>query len=487
MEVPLPSALLPSIRKIDQYSCEEIYLFVGLLGEIYTPEVLGTQLIFGTLYSAKANEDESIDKFGIYSAVDSYYASSTMYDQEREDEALSAKSLASFSEFPPRSTTSNSSNLREKRLLTIRADDFERAYALKWLTGLISRSEEWIDAGNDSEPGISGDSRARRENVVERACALVAACSGSTASGALTRSFNFNFRLPSSSVPELSVSAAIKLKDDAVPAQDHTAVGLQTWGSAPILAELICDSPPRFGLDIRGHPLLPRKILELGAGTGLLSLLLWRILDCQVEQIAPLLNPVQIAAPCSIIASDFHPEVLSNLRFNINLNPLPTIAESSVHDRLRPSLSVQPLDWTTYPTLDESDSYDVIFGADIVYEPEHAELVQNVVKKLLRKPWQVRSGEEQDPENERFVQGGIFWLIFPLRPTHDVEVKCIERIFGNEITSTPQERSPTTAGAEWDLGILDIQTLQRRKGIGRADEVSYRLLKIGWIPMMGRT
>jgi hypothetical protein len=386
-------------------------------------------------------------------------------------------------------TSASSKNLREEWLLALRADDFERSYALKWLTGLISRSEEWIEAGDDSDP-TSEDSRVKRENVIERACALVAACSGSTAAGALTRAFNFTFRLPTShSFPELNASTHILLKDDAVPAQDHTAVGLQTWGSAPILADLICDLPSRFGLDVRSDDhLSPRKILELGAGTGLLSLLIWRIIDSQVEQVTSILENTQMVNPYSIVASDFHPAVLANLESNIELNPLPTSTLSPIIEHIRPTISTQPLDWTTYPTMDESDGYDIIFGADIVYEKEHAELVYNVVKKLLRKPQQKQGDDVKSHQDGLFNQGGTFWLIYPMRPTHDVETKCIERIFGNEISSTLQDASSTTDSinpilehVEWDLGLLDIQTLQRRKGIGRADEVSYRILKIGWV------
>lgn len=31
------------------------------------------------------------------------------------------------------------------------------------------------------------------------------------------------------------------------------------------------------------------------------------------------------------------------------------------------------------------------------------------------------------------------------------------------------------------LGILDIKMLERRNGVGRADETVYRLYKIGWV------
>ena len=103
--------------------------------------------------------------------------------------------------------------------------------------------------------------------------------------------------------------------------EDHTSVGLQSWGGS-ILAERICLQPSLFSLtvpnDINDRPL---RILELGTGTGMLSIVTAKILQSS--------NP----AP-EIIATDYHPEVLDNLAKNVATN-FPKF----------PAITIECLDW----------------------------------------------------------------------------------------------------------------------------------------------
>ncbi|CAG8832794.1 17655_t:CDS:1, partial [Racocetra persica] len=52
--------------------------------------------------------------------------------------------------------------------------------------------------------------------------------------------------------------------------------------------------------------------------------------------------------------------------------------------------------------------FDIIVGADIVYEVAHANWIPKVIKKFMNK-------------------GGTFYLMIPLRPTHTLEVELFER------------------------------------------------------------
>jgi hypothetical protein len=103
----------------------------------------------------------------------------------------------------------------------------------------------------------------------------------------------------------------VELNDAPLVSEDHTSVGLQSWASSILLAERLCANPGKFSLDLttRGRGL---RLLELGAGTGLLSITVAKILASgQVR--TPGLPPI-------IVATDFHPDVLANLQRNVDDN-----------------------------------------------------------------------------------------------------------------------------------------------------------------------
>jgi hypothetical protein len=251
------------------------------------------------------------------------------------------------------------------------------------------------------------------------------------------------------------------------------------------------------------------KILELGAGTGLLSIFLWRLLDSQLHtlprttqnDVRTALDPMTSGASrertgpqWEVVATDYHPMVLENLKYNIQLNEAHSFPSSSLGQLAQISGTMirgEPLDWQEPPSLEEGETYDLIFGADIIYENGHAELIRRVVERALKRPsWSSgRDGERRDATNT----GGVFWLMYPLRHTHTAESESIERVFGltkgcingdNQLNDNMEythcdENEPRD---DWKLGALEVQELSRKKGIGRVDdEVSYNLLKIGWI------
>ncbi|HEY0662019.1 MAG TPA: methyltransferase domain-containing protein [Lysobacter sp.] len=101
----------------------------------------------------------------------------------------------------------------------------------------------------------------------------------------------------------------------------------QVWPSGRVLAEAMA------GFDIEG-----KRILELGCGLGLSSLVLQR-------------------RRADITASDHHPLAESFLDFNSTLNDLPAI-------------TYRDLPWTVPDAT--LGRFDLIIGSDILYERDHA-------------------------------------------------------------------------------------------------------------------
>ena len=110
----------------------------------------------------------------------------------------------------------------------------------------------------------------------------------------------------------------------------------QVWPAGRILAEAMCR-----------YPVAGKRILELGCGLGLSSLVLQR-------------------RGADIVASDHHPLVATFLRQNALQNDLPEIA---YHD----------LDWGTRDAA--LGQFDLIIGSDVLYERGHPGLVAGVVAR----------------------------------------------------------------------------------------------------------
>jgi predicted nicotinamide N-methyase len=332
----------------------------------------------------------------------------------------------------------SSQNSQDSELDDLRSDAFERSYAIKWLMALISQVESWKGA-MDGEDTSSASHEREREFLVQDAAALLAICSGTAAAGVIVRDFIFLTNR------ERREALKVNLTDVPLDNQDYGSVGAQTWGGACVLAEDIAEHPQRFGFSNHQHKNL--RILELGAGTGLVSLVVGKLFESMAEH-----------PPVTVIATDYYPSVLTNLEANVRSNfPSSDAPEASNHV----NISTHSLDWSSFPDeLDHNypfdEPFDVILGADIIYEEQHAVWIKSCLHQLLRKP-------------DRAGPAPAFHLVIPLRRTHASESSTIETVF------------PKQESAKSTLGILSKETILCEAGNGLGTgHIEYACYIIGW-------
>ncbi len=148
-------------------------------------------------------------------------------------------------------------------------------------------------------------------------------------------------------------------------------LGHKTWIASYLLAKRLPRLLPRHLSSIKiSDPLHRRnsngtrgerpKILELGAGTGLVGL-----------------------AASGLIEADIHltdlPFILPNLQHNIEQN-------ASLVESTGSTNTAGALDWSEDTAIEaEEEKYDVILAADSLYAPEHSGWVVRTVEQYLRK------------------------------------------------------------------------------------------------------
>ena len=398
-----PISSLPPLRQLSFHTLDTIRQAIAGLRSLYFPPP-PPKLV---LHKRHAITTRSHD----LSVPDSGYASAEGEDDE-EDEVEEGEVSRRL--------------IGHEDIDVLRSDPFERDYALKWLTGLIVRSGVWIAAAPEEGRGDTSEERSR---VVDDVASLLSSFAGdSEPEPTLSRKFSF----PRSGGGN---TINVQLNDRALLTTDYTSVGLQSWASSVILAERICWEPHSFHFDPLHRPGV--RILELGAGTGLLSIVTSKFLPS-----------------AEVVATDYHPDVLANLRSNVSTN---------VSGRDQSPISVRALDWSNPPTDGQfsEGSFDMILAADVIYHPDHAKWIKSCVQRYLRRGL---DGESHRP---------AFWLIIPLRSTgrHEGIGATVEQVFPTLGSSDSEEG---------DLVILRKEEIARRDGVGRADEGSYMLFQIGW-------
>ncbi|EMD87151.1 hypothetical protein COCC4DRAFT_73001 [Bipolaris maydis ATCC 48331] len=382
-----PSSSLPPARLLVSLPEVQITSALKHLRALYCPVRLPT--VISTPVSKR--DQQSITSPP--APVDSGYASQ---DEDEDDQETSFEELTA----------------------ALRADPFERTFTTQWLNSLLARSEE-----------MNMDEEAR-ERIVDDAAFILSSLfefSNSDEDEALTR--DFSFAMPSGEAIQVT------LNDAPLSSTDHTAVGLQSWGASIVLSSMMCSNPKRFGLDPLDLAPAP-KITELGAGTGLVSLVL-----------AKLLPTINIPGG-DIAATDYHPAVLENCELNIKTN-----FPSSCTDAL-PPVSTALLDWAQPPQALKATS-NLLIASDVVYAPEHAAWLRDCAAHML-------------------TPDGNFWLMVTVRKTGKFEgiPDTVESAF------VPEKCPKNTSGMIFR--ILEKEFVEKRRGIGRGDESGYNLYRIGW-------
>ncbi|KZV74041.1 hypothetical protein PENSPDRAFT_648246 [Peniophora sp. CONT] len=389
-----PTSSLPPIGRLAAYSLEQITSALANLRGLYFPPK-PTLPIASVKPAKKARHHLLHDN----TVPDSGYASAEEDDEDQEQDA------------------------DEEALELLRADEFERSYAVRWLTGLASRADVFLYPPTP----LSEDEEEQRSATLDDAAALLSALVSADSEASDDEGLLREFKFASPGGP-----VSVLLTDLPLQSSDHTSVGLQSWASSIVFGERLCATPAAFGLDA------PTRVLELGAGTGLLAL-----------TAAYLFARHDGKDQGTIVATDFHPDVLANLERNVAAN---------FSETLEDAVAVRKLDWSapdwSIAPLDQP--FDVLLAADVVYEPAHASWIRNCVMHAL------------SPE-------GVFWMILAQRGSgrHAGLVEAVGNVF-----PSAEDVRPT---AEPVLAVLMQEDIQRLQGCGRADEDSYRMYKIGWV------
>ncbi|KAK1975284.1 methyltransferase domain-containing protein [Colletotrichum cereale] len=397
---PPPSSSLPPLRTLNQLSEADITSALRSLSTIYCslPVSVAFQLTPET--QKLAHHDPSL--------ADSGYVSETDDDHEEIDSL-------------------------DHHIAALKVDAFERSFAERWLTGFIARAE--------TLPCFESD-EARQHALDQASCVLESFFAGPEDDDQdgqnqdYAREFAFDLTLPSSDVSPASVPVTVRLNDRlaGTNSADPDDVGLQSWGASILFSEIMCASPARFGLSQPGLGPSPR-VIELGAGTGLVSLVLGSMLPHLGAT-----NPI-------IVATDYHPAVLQNLRSNVSLN---------FPEREAEQVQTAVLDWSA-PVLEAPLDVpaDVIIATDVIYAPEHAVWLRDCAAHLL-------------------APNGVFWLLVTVRRNGRFNgvSDSVEAAFA-------AAHSPGRADGK-RLTIVQSEELQKRVGVGRGDESGYKLLEVRW-------
>lgn len=159
--------------------------------------------------------------------------------------------------------------------------------------------------------------------------------------------------------PPFEMSSPILISESPQLLAAGSNVGLRTWDACLRLA---------YYLSIEGHSLIKDKaIIELGAGTGMLSILCANHLEADI-----------------VLATDGLPEIVTSMEQNIELNPLAEPAMTTIH--------AAHFEWSDTDTLTQSVGllssrhwlkYDLVLGADITYNPEYFEPLVTALLALL--------------------------------------------------------------------------------------------------------
>lgn len=392
-----PSLSLPPLASLRQHSQDAIIALITGLFEIYCP--LTAPL--SSSFAPQPRQSKDTDRL-CPPQVDSGYASEV--NEDLDDPVPNRKDVSA-----------------------VRTDAFERSCAQRWVSGFVTRAEDC--------PGFTCDDA--RQSAVEDAYTLMEALSitgvadDEDAEDQAEVGFRRDFVFETADKSSVTVHLYDKLA--GTKSSDPDDVGLQSWGASIFFSRLICKSPESFCLDqnLGSSP----RIVELGAGTGLVSLTMGALL------------PTTGHDGATLIATDYHSGVMDNLKDNV---------ASNMADHHSVPIHTCVLDWSS-PVWDAplDKRADMILATDVIYSPLHATWLRDCAASLL-------------------APNGIFWLVVAVRQNGKFEgvSETVRRAFAADAQDEGLNGNK--------LSIMSHERLEKPDGIGRGDESWYELLKIGW-------
>ncbi|TPX63368.1 hypothetical protein SpCBS45565_g06641 [Spizellomyces sp. 'palustris'] len=227
----------------------------------------------------------------------------------------------------------------------------EASYSLRFLKAILEK----VDATGEEHSEV----------LLEAYLVLLSSASGDKLTGDLSRACYKSYPLPT----KISSTVYLTLHEEPLKISQGTT-GLCTWEAALRFAEYLVYAAPEV---IQG-----RRILELGAGAGLLGLVCLYMGASTVE------------------LTDADEGVLERLKENVDIN------SQAIIDRIArdfeglqnnpPNISVSKLDWESVEFDDiASRNAEVIVCADVVYDPILIPPLTSVLGSLLRTPCHVHN------------------------------------------------------------------------------------------------
>ena len=141
--------------------------------------------------------------------------------------------------------------------------------------------------------------------------------------------------------------------------------GLLLWPAAAGLCEHLSENPDL----VRG-----KRVLEIGAGIGLVGLVAQRL------------------GPAHLLQTDYHPDALQAARQNARQNHAANLS----------ILSIRHGDWRNWP--DDLGDFDLVLGSDVLYERDlHPDLMR-LLPRLIAPDGQIIFSDPLRPQAVSFVE-----------------------------------------------------------------------------------
>jgi hypothetical protein len=174
----------------------------------------------------------------------------------------------------------------------------------------------------------------------------------------------------------------------ANPSDDTTGLGI--WSASLVMAQWmahLCKKEDRFRPTSSSTPTSTTTILELGAGCGVPAL-----------TIAKMSKP---ASTVKVYATDFNPQTVKNLQFNMELNECcsqisaDTTDTAASKDDITSSSAATPasananatamiMNWQD-PSTWPKEPMDFVIGSDLIYQSDMVPLLVQTIASLLKK------------------------------------------------------------------------------------------------------